>query len=98
VVPVKWDDDATRKAAESIYEELGRLGVDVLIDDRDVRAGVKFNDADLIGIPYRITLGPRGVTRGIAEIKRRRDGETSEVEIARTAAHVADAIVAARGS
>jgi len=98
VVPVKWDDDATRTAAESVYEELGRLGIDVLIDDRDERAGVKFNDADLMGIPYRITLGPRGVARGIAEIKRRRDGETAEVEIGSVAAHVAETIVAVRGA
>jgi prolyl-tRNA synthetase len=98
VVPVKWDDEATRKAAEAIYEQLGRLGVDVLIDDRDERAGVKFNDADLIGVPYRITLGPRGVARDVAEVKRRRDGETVEVEIARVAAHVADAIAAARNA
>jgi prolyl-tRNA synthetase len=98
VVPVKWDDEATRKAAESIYDELGRLGVDVLIDDRDERAGVKFNDADLIGIPYRVTLGPRGVARGVAEIKRRCDGETSEIEIPRAAAHVAEVIAAARGT
>jgi len=98
VVPVKWDDEATRNAAEAIYEELGRLGVDVLIDDRDERAGVKFNDADLIGIPYRVTLGPRGVAKGIAEIKRRRDGETTEVEIASAAEHVAKAIAAARGA
>jgi len=98
VVPVKWDDEATRKAAESIYEDLARLGVDVLIDDRDERAGVKFNDADLMGIPYRVTLGPRGVARGIAEIKRRRDGEMSEVEIASTSARLAETIAAARGS
>jgi len=98
VVPVKMDDDATRNAAESIYEALAAAGVDVLIDDRDERAGVKFNDADLIGVPFRVTLGPRGVAKGMAEIKRRRGGETSEVEIARAAEHVAAAIAAERAA
>ena len=96
VVPVKMDDPATRSAGESVYEALVAKGVDVLIDDRDERAGVKFNDADLIGIPFRITLGPRGVAKGMAEVKRRRGGETVEVEIARVAEHVAAAVAAER--
>ncbi len=96
VVPVKMADAATCAAAESVYEALVAAGVDVLIDDRDERAGVKFNDADLIGVPYRITLGPRGVAKGMAEVKQRRGGETVEVEIARAAEHVAAAVAAAR--
>jgi prolyl-tRNA synthetase len=98
VVPVKMDDTATREAAERIYEALTASGVDVLIDDRDERAGVKFNDADLIGIPYRVTLGPRGVAKGMAEVKARRGGETVEVEIARVAEHVTASVVAARSA
>ena len=98
VLPVKMDDAATRSAAETIYEALGAAGVDVLIDDRDERAGVKFNDADLIGVPFRITLGPRGVAKGVAEVKRRRGGETVEVEIARAAEYVAAAVAAARSA
>ena len=57
------------KAAESIYEELGRLGVDVLIDDRDERAGVKFNDAELLGVPTIVVVG-----RGLDEPDRRESG------------------------
>jgi prolyl-tRNA synthetase len=98
VVPVKMDDTATREAAERIYESLAASGVDVLIDDRDERAGVKFNDADLIGIPYRVTLGPRGVAKGMAEVKARRGGETVEVEIARVVEHVTASVVAARSA
>ena len=98
VVPVKMDDEATRSAAESIYQALAAAGVDVLIDDRDERAGVKFNDADLIGVPFRITLGPRGVAKGMAEVKRRGGAETVEVEIARAAEHVAAAVAAARSA
>jgi prolyl-tRNA synthetase len=98
VVPVKMDDAATREAAERIYEALAASGIDVLIDDRDERAGVKFNDADLIGIPYRVTLGPRGVAKGMAEVKARRGGETVEVEIARVAEHVAALVAAARSA
>jgi prolyl-tRNA synthetase len=51
--------DAVREAGENLYQELGRAGLDVLLDDRDERAGVKFKDADLIGIPYRITIGKK---------------------------------------
>jgi prolyl-tRNA synthetase len=98
VVPVKMDDAATCEAAERIYEALAASGIEVLIDDRDERAGVKFNDADLIGIPYRITLGPRGVAKGMAEVKTRRSGETVEVEIARMAEHAAALVVAARSA
>ena len=98
VVPVKMDDAATRDAAERTYHALLAAGVDALIDDRDERAGVKFNDADLIGIPYRLTLGPRGVAKGVVEVRQRRSGETVEVELAKAADHVAAAVAAARST
>ncbi|MEW5701034.1 MAG: proline--tRNA ligase [Candidatus Zixiibacteriota bacterium] len=71
------DDPALVKAAEDLYRDLVTAGLAVLYDDREERAGVKFADADLIGIPWRITVGKRGVSRGAWEIKRR-DSEAVE--------------------
>jgi prolyl-tRNA synthetase len=77
VTVVKIDDPATAAVGEAIYAGLRDAGVDVIIDDRDERPGVKFADAELVGIPYRVTVGPRGVARGVVELVRRRDGDTS---------------------
>jgi prolyl-tRNA synthetase len=69
-------------AAERIYADLLAAGVEVLYDDRDERAGVKFNDADLLGIPIRLTVGGKGLKNGIVEMKLRRSGETGELPLA----------------
>ncbi|MDX1382796.1 MAG: proline--tRNA ligase [Thermoanaerobaculia bacterium] len=74
-------DDAVRGACDALYEQLVDRGVDVLYDDRDERPGVKFNDADLIGIPLRIVLGGRGLANGQAEISLRRDREKHDVAL-----------------
>ena len=66
-------------AADDIYAQLTSAGIDVLYDDRPDRAGVKFNDADLLGIPLRVTVGGRGLRKGALEVKIRRSGETSEL-------------------
>jgi len=81
IVPVKMAHDASREAAESMYARLEAAGIEVLLDDRDERAGVKFKDADLIGIPYRITIGPRGLDAGNVEFKARRSKEAQEVPV-----------------
>ena len=60
-------------AAEKLYDELTAGGAEVLLDDRDARGGVKFKDADLIGIPIRITIGAKSIAENNAEIKLRRD-------------------------
>ena len=75
VTVVKADDEATMAAAEEIYQGLLEAGVDVIIDDRDERPGVKFADAELIGFPYRITVGPRGLAEGEVEVMRRKGQE-----------------------
>ncbi len=64
---------------EEVYATLQAAGIEVLYDDRDERAGVKFNDADLLGLPLRLTMGKRGVENGIVELKNRRTGEGSEL-------------------
>jgi prolyl-tRNA synthetase len=78
---VRADDEATKNAAEDLYKDLLDGGVEVLLDDRDERPGVKFADAELIGIPYRVTVGPRGVADGMVEMTRRRELSTEEVAI-----------------
>ncbi len=72
----------------ALYRELTAAGVDVLLDDRDERPGVKFKDADLIGIPVRVTVGKKGMAEGIVEVKRRRGGDMEKVKIADAAARV----------
>ena len=75
VVAVNAKDEAQLAYAEEIYEELRTAGVDVLLDDRRERAGVKFNDCDLIGYPVRIAIGPKTIDSGSIEVKVRKTGE-----------------------
>jgi len=80
VTPVNIKDDAQRQAADEIYAAFNKAGVDVLLDDRDERPGVKFKDADLIGIPYRITVGKK-LPQGIVELVERRPKRSTDVPI-----------------
>jgi len=75
VTPVMIADHAQRVAAQKIYEDLQAAGVDTLLDDRDERPGVKFKDSDLIGIPYRVTVGKK-LPQGMVELATRRKSET----------------------
>ncbi|HKR61658.1 MAG TPA: His/Gly/Thr/Pro-type tRNA ligase C-terminal domain-containing protein, partial [Pyrinomonadaceae bacterium] len=68
-------------AGESLYKDLHRAGLEVLLDDRDERAGVKFKDADLIGIPYRITVGKK-ISEGLVELFDRKTKSSEEVKLA----------------
>ena len=88
-------DDAAVAAAERLYRELQGLGVEVLLDDRDARAGVKFADSELVGIPWRITAG-RAVADGEVELTERATGHTDRVSIEDAAARVAGTVAAAR--
>ena len=80
VVPVNSKIEEQMKVAEELYAALQGAGIEVVLDDRDERAGVKFNDADLIGFPLRITIGSRSLKEGKVEIKKRRTGEILLVE------------------
>ena len=86
VTPVNVNEPDVMKAAESIYSELLETGLDVLLDDRDERAGVKFKDADLIGVPLRITVGSKHLSSGNVELKIRRTGENRLYSIKEVAA------------
>jgi len=68
----------------------------VLFDDRDERPGVKFNDADLIGVPYRITVGPKGLAEGRVELVRRRTRETRPLDLQKAAREVAERVLEER--
>jgi prolyl-tRNA synthetase len=96
ITVVKVNDEETMNAADEIYAQLGDAGIDVIIDDRNERPGVKFNDAELIGIPYRVTVGPRGLADGVVEITERRSGESETVPVAEATAHVIEKVTAAR--
>ena len=78
VVSANSKDASQVELADKIYNELKASGIEVLYDDRNERAGVKFNDADLIGIPLRITAGKKS-GEGIVEFKERRSGEVTEM-------------------
>jgi prolyl-tRNA synthetase len=95
VVVAQMNDAATAEKGEQVYEQLAATGVDVIIDDRDVRAGVKFSDAELVGIPFRITVGKRGVAAGTAEVTERATGETVEIPFDQVAKHVREAVAEA---
>jgi prolyl-tRNA synthetase len=89
LVPIGRGEQA-RAAAEELYAALGRAGVDALYDDRDVSAGIKFADADLRGMPLRITVSDRSLAAGGAELKRRSDGQTSIVPLEQVVAAIGD--------
>ena len=88
VTSVNQDDDNVAKAAEDIYQQLLDNGIDVLLDDRVLRGGVKFKDADLIGIPVRVTVGKRSVAEGNVEIKLRCESQSQKVPIENAADEV----------
>jgi prolyl-tRNA synthetase len=94
-------DEAVLNAGEGLYEELLELGVEVLLDDRDERPGSKFKDADLLGIPLRVTVGARGLKEQNFELQERRGGERVMLPIdgaaEKIAAQVREALSKARG-
>lgn len=89
-------EDAPRTVAEQIYVDLRGAGVDVLLDDRDERPGVKFKDAELIGIPLRLTVGPRGLENGIIEVLDRRTGVGEELAVHGIVEEIAARVLADR--
>ncbi len=81
LINLKISDDSCNEVCEKIFNELDAAGKEVLYDDRDEGAGKKFNDMDLIGLPWQVTIGPKGVKNGMAELKNRKTGEKSELPI-----------------
>jgi len=81
LVTMRADDEPSIVAAGSIYEKLREAGVDTLYDDRDERGGVKLGSMDLIGLPWQLIVGPRGIAAGTVELKRRSTGEREELSL-----------------
>jgi prolyl-tRNA synthetase len=81
IIPVNSKKDEQMQAAVDIYEQLSQQGFEVILDDRDERAGVKFKDADLIGIPIKITIGPKSLQEKQVEVKKRWEDETQLVAL-----------------
>jgi len=92
VIPLNAGDATLRETAERIGAELEDQGVDTLLDDRDERPGVKFKDADLIGIPARVTIGPRALQKGCVELKPRAAKEAQEVPVGEIIQRVAELV------
>jgi prolyl-tRNA synthetase len=93
VTVVKPKDVDCHEAGERIYEKLTEAGIDVIIDDRDERPGVKFKDADLVGFPYRVTVGPKGIAAGAFEFVRRADGQKRDLPIEHAASMIVEAVL-----
>jgi prolyl-tRNA synthetase len=83
VIVANRDDEAVNAESERIYEDLRAAGVDVVIDDREAAAGVKFTDADLIGYPVQVVVGRRGIASGSVDLKLRATGERSQASLDR---------------
>ena len=96
VVPLAVNDDVVTPVAEKVVDELAAADLEVLLDDRKERPGVKFADADLIGIPYQVILGKRGVANGMAEVKVRETGERLDVPMGELVSWLTERVVPAR--
>ena len=92
ILPLQMHNEDVVAAASKIYEDLLAKGIDVLLDDRDERAGVKFKDADLLGIPVRITVGSRGLKNGEVEVKLRPEPESFTVPLNSAADAISDTV------
>ena len=92
IVPLNWNDETTRNTAEDVYAKLQRAGADVLFDDREERPGVKFKDADLLGMPLRVTIGGKSLARGVVELKQRADGTMTEVPVEQAVEAIQNAV------
>ena len=89
IIPVNVKDARSMDVAEEFYAALAEKGFEVLMDDRDERAGVKFKDADLIGIPYRIIIGEKNLKDGLVELKERKNGQIEKVKVEEAVAAIA---------
>ena len=93
IVPMNYrKSDTVKAAADDLYAALQALGVDVLLDDRDERAGVLLNDSELLGIPHRIVIGDRALKEGMVEYQNRRASSAENVAIDAVAAQIQAAL------
>ena len=79
LINLRFKDESCTAACDDLYQEMQKLNIDVLYDDRDAGAGSKFADMDLIGLPWQVVVGPKGLEKGVYELKNRRSGERVEL-------------------
>lgn len=96
LINLKANDAGCTDACDTLYAELQTAGIDMLYDDRDQGAGAKFATADLIGIPYQIVIGPRGLKSGEVELKHRKTGERENLPISGAVQRIVELIVPQR--
>jgi prolyl-tRNA synthetase len=96
VTVVRPDEEATMAVANRLYDDFDSAGVEVILDDRLDRPGVKFADAELIGIPFRVTIGPKGVSAGTAEVTERAGLVKSEMAVDEVVTELAERVKQAR--
>ncbi|MCH7630911.1 MAG: proline--tRNA ligase, partial [Proteobacteria bacterium] len=89
LINLRTDDEGCLKASEGLYAAFLKAGVEVLYDDRAERPGAKFSNMDLIGLPWQVTIGPKGLEKGVAEIKSRASGERTELKLSEVVKHFA---------
>ncbi len=82
LLPINYKENTVHEVTDDLYQTLSQNGLEVLLDDRDERPGVKFKDADLIGVPIRVTVGAKGLQKGNVEVRKRLGGETVDVSLA----------------
>ena len=92
ITVLRADTAEALEAGQRLYEHLEQAGIDTILDDRVERPGVKFADAELIGVPYRVTVGPRGLEKGIVEIQERAGGDSEEVTLSNAVQYLVDRI------
>jgi prolyl-tRNA synthetase len=96
LLSLQASDPQVVEACDRLDRELAAAGIEVLYDDRDERPGVKFKDADLVGIPYRIAVGKKGIAEGVVEVKARRSSEVLKMKLDQAVTYVRDRVVAER--
>ncbi|HEX6300727.1 MAG TPA: proline--tRNA ligase [Acidimicrobiia bacterium] len=96
ITVIRPDDEATMASANRLYDDFASAGVEVLLDDRPERPGVKFADSELIGIPFRVTVGPKGVAEGVAEITERDGMVKTELSLEKIVATLSEQVTDAR--
>jgi len=88
LLPINYQEKKLREVADGLYDDLSKRGLELLLDDRDERPGVKFKDADLVGIPLRVTVGAKGLEKGCVELRWRREGKTVEIPVGEATARI----------
>jgi len=92
IVPLRFDDENVKNISSRLYEKLKTNKIETIIDDRDSMPGVKFADADLIGMPIRVVVSPRSLQNNQVEVKIRKTGETSMVDVEKAYDFIVDII------